>query len=111
MNDTENVMPHAFLAGAAPLGQGAPVMLTGDQIAGARRTAGFRSQEKLAEVAGVSRPTIARAEGAKTQIPEMDTGAMSRIVRALEAAGIEFYLERGASAAGGLGFRLKKPGA
>jgi transcriptional regulator with XRE-family HTH domain len=82
-------------------------MLTGDQIAAARRLAGIRSQADLAAAAGVSRPTVERAETARRLIPSMNVEAMARIVRALEAAGIEFYLESGASLAGGVGIRRR----
>lgn len=83
------------------------VMLTGDQIAAARRLAGFRTQADLAEAAGVSRPTVERAEGAKGAVPGMGTAAMSAIVRALEGAGVEFHLDRGASLVGGVGMRVR----
>jgi DNA-binding XRE family transcriptional regulator len=87
-----------------PPAQDAAVMLTGNQIAAARRLAGFRTQADLATAAGVSRPTVERAEGAKAAIPGMGTAAMEAIVRALEAAGVQFYLE-GGSLAGGVGMR------
>jgi transcriptional regulator with XRE-family HTH domain len=82
-------------------------MLTGDQIAAARRLAGIRSQAELAAAAGVSRPTVERAEAARGLIPSMNAEAMSRIIRALEAAGIAFHLEGGASLAGEVGMRLR----
>jgi transcriptional regulator with XRE-family HTH domain len=84
-------------------------MLTGDQIAAGRRLAGIRSQAELAVAAGVSRPTIERAEAARGLIPSMNADALSRIVRALEAAGVEFYLEAGSSLAGGVGMRRRIP--
>ena len=95
------------LAGLPPPEQGAAVMLTGDQIAAARRLAGYRTQADLAAAAGVSRPTVERAEGAKGVIPGMGTAAMAAIVRAIEARGVEFYLD-GASLAGGIGMRLTR---
>ena len=95
------------LAVAVATPQGAPLMLTGDQIAAARRLAGIRTQADLAVAAGVSRPTVERAERARDIIPGMGTEAMTGIVRALEAAGIEFYLEHGASLAGGVGMRVR----
>jgi transcriptional regulator with XRE-family HTH domain len=84
-------------------------MLTGDQIAAARRLAGIRSQAELAVAAGVSRPTVERAEAARTLIPSMNADALTRIIRALEAAGVEFYLDAGASLAGGVGMRRRLP--
>lgn len=83
-------------------------MLTGDQIAAARKLCGFAKQSDLAAAAAVGVATIARAELARGKVPGMGTEAMEKIVRALEAAGIEFYLEHGASAAGGLGMRLQR---
>lgn len=94
------------LAGQQDAAQGAAVMLTGDQIAAARRLAGYRTQADLAAAAKVSRPTVERAEGAKGAIPGMGTAAMAAIVRAIEARGVEFYLDGGASLAGGVGMRL-----
>jgi len=82
-------------------------MLTGDQIAAARRLAGIRSQAELAIAAGVSRPTVERAEAARGLIPSMNTDALTRIIRALEAAGVEFYLDPGSSLAGGVGMRRR----
>jgi transcriptional regulator with XRE-family HTH domain len=85
---------------------GSPVMLTGDQIAAARRLAGIRTQADLATAAGVSRPTVERAERAKGEIPGMGTGAMRKIIQALEAAGVTFHLE-GGSLAGNVGMRRR----
>ena len=84
-------------------------MLTGDQIAAGRRLAGIRSQADLAMAAGVSRPTVERAEAARGLIPSMNSEAMARIVKALEAAGVEFTLDIGSSLAGGLGMRRRAP--
>jgi transcriptional regulator with XRE-family HTH domain len=89
-------------------GQSADGMLSGNQIAAARRLAGIGSQEDLANLAGVSRPTVERAEGAREAMPLMRTDQLVRIVRALEGAGVEFFLSPGASLAGGLGMRIKK---
>jgi len=87
--------------------QGSRLMLTGDQIAAARRLSGIGTQADLAKAAGVSRPTIERAEKARGAIPGMGTDAMAKIVVALEAAGMEFYLDHGNSLAGGVGMRQR----
>lgn len=84
-------------------------MLTGDQIAAARRLAGLRSQAELAAAAGVSRPTIERAEAARGLIPSMNCDAMARVIRALEAAGVVFFLRPGESLAGAVGMQLRVP--
>ena len=89
-------------------GQSDGVVLSGNQIAAARRLAGIGSQEDLANLAGVSRPTVERAEGAREAMPLMRTDQLVRIIRALEGAGVEFFLQPGASLAGGLGMRIKK---
>jgi len=82
-------------------------MLTGDQIAAARRLAGMRSQAELGVAAGVSRPTIERAEAARALVPSMNCEAMAKIIRALEAAGVVFFLRAGDSLAGGVGMRYQ----
>lgn len=84
-------------------------MLTGDQIAAGRRLAGIRSQAELAVMAGVSRPTVERAEAARALVPSMNCDAMARIIRALEAAGVVFSLSPGQSLAGGVGLGLREP--
>lgn len=89
---------------------GAAVMLTGHQIAAARRLAGITRQSDLAKLAEVSRVTVERAEQAGANVPSMNTTAMTQIVRALEQAGIEFYVDRGASLVGGVGMRLRAGG-
>lgn len=75
--------------------QALPVMLTGDQIAAARRLAGIRTQADLATAAGVSRPTVERAEAVRGAIPAMGTTAMGKIVRALESSGVQFVMSDG----------------
>jgi len=85
-------------------------MLTGDQIAAARRLAGIRSQAELAVAAGVSRPTVERAEAARALIPSMNCDAMARIIRALEGAGVVFYLRPGDGLAGGVGMHVRGQG-
>lgn len=87
--------------------QHASCMLTGHQIAAARRLAGFDSQEVFAKAAGISEPTLARAEASKRTLPSMGVTAMAKIVAALEAAGIEFTLEPGRSLNGGVSMRRK----
>lgn len=80
-------------------------MLTGDQIAAARRLAGFRTQADLAKAARLGRATIERAEAAKAELPTMNVAGMAAVVSALEAAGVQFYLTEGSSLVGGIGMR------
>jgi transcriptional regulator with XRE-family HTH domain len=85
-------------------------MLTGDQIAAARRLAGFSSQRDFAAAAGVSRPTVERAESARGALPNLRLEQMGKIVRGLEVAGVEFFLVPGSSLVGGVAMRLRPPG-
>jgi transcriptional regulator with XRE-family HTH domain len=85
-------------------------MLTGDQIAAGRRLAGMRSQAELAEASGVSRPTVERAEAARALVPSMNAQALARIVKALEAAGVEFFLTHGASLVGEVSMQRRSKG-
>jgi transcriptional regulator with XRE-family HTH domain len=61
------------------------------------------SQERLAEVSGVSVPTIKRLEPGDGPL-ETRVETMAKLQRALEAAGVEFIPENG----GGTGVRLRK---
>jgi predicted transcriptional regulator len=74
------------------------------QIKAARALLGL-SQEELAEVAGVSLPTIKRLEAIDGPVGgRSETG--TKIQLAVERAGVEFIDENG----GGSGVRLRKPG-
>lgn len=71
------------------------------QLRAARALTGL-SQAEVAEAAGISIPTLKRAEaGGPIKVAE-DTVAC--IAKALEKAGVEFIAENG----GGAGVRLKK---
>jgi transcriptional regulator with XRE-family HTH domain len=71
------------------------------QLRAARALTGL-SQSEVAEAAGVSIPTLKRAEaGGLIKVAE-DT--IATIAKALEKAGVEFIAENG----GGAGVRLKK---
>ena len=75
--------------------------MTGNQIQAARALIGW-SQSQTAEAAGVSVPTVKRAEGSgKVAASE---SAVRAIRSALEEAGVEFIAENG----GGPGVRLRK---
>jgi len=76
--------------------------MTGNQLRAARSLIGW-SQAKVAEKAGLSVPTVKRAEGQGALIAS--AGAIDSIRAALEAAGVEFIAENG----GGAGVRLKGP--
>ncbi|WP_065324590.1 helix-turn-helix transcriptional regulator [Tritonibacter mobilis] len=73
--------------------------MIGNQLSAARALLGW-TQKQLAEAAGVSIPTIKRAEGAAKATVSSD--AQQKIKSTLQAAGVEFIPENG----GGLGVRL-----
>ena len=75
--------------------------MDGRQIQAARVLLGW-SQAQTAEAAGISIPTVKRAEGSSQAKASAD--AVSAIRAALESAGVEFIPENG----GGAGVRLKK---
>lgn len=81
-------------------------MLTADQLRAARAMLNW-GQEQLAQMSGISRPTIKRMEGPMG--PGRSSVATLEAVReALEAAGIEFL---GEDDAGGPGVRRRKSSA
>ncbi len=83
-------------------------MITADQIRAARALVRW-SARVLAEMSGVSLPTIQRMESANG-VPTGLSKTLEAIERALEKAGVEFIDENG----GGPGVRLKQtpsPGA
>jgi transcriptional regulator with XRE-family HTH domain len=82
-------------------------MLTGAQIAAARRLANIDSQLELARRAGVGRATVARAEAVGDEIPRMGTDAMVKIILVLERAGVVFQLDSG-SLAGAVSMKLRR---
>jgi transcriptional regulator with XRE-family HTH domain len=80
-------------------------MITAAQLRAARALAGL-DQKKLAELAGLSVPTIQRME-ASDGVIRGNVDSLMRLVRALDAAGIELMGDGAASPAGGRGVRLK----
>ncbi len=78
------------------------IMLTSDQIRGARAMVRW-SASKLAEMSGVSLPTIQRMESA-SGVPKSLSTNLQAIQKALEEAGIIFIDEND----DGSGVRLRK---
>ena len=76
-------------------------MITADQIRAARALLRL-SARRLAEMAGLSLPTIQRMEAAKG-VPSGHSKSLEAVENALKDAGIEFIDENG----GGPGVRLK----
>jgi transcriptional regulator with XRE-family HTH domain len=72
-----------------------------NQVRAARGLIGW-SQTQLAEAAGLSLPTVKRFE--TNNSVKVSDEAISKMVDALEAAGVEFIPENGS----GAGVRLKK---
>ncbi|NBN62994.1 helix-turn-helix domain-containing protein [Microvirga tunisiensis] len=82
-------------------------MLTSAQLKAARALLGI-DQKQLADLAGVSVPTIQRMEASNGTVRGViDT--LTRVIEALDAAGIELIGENAASLAGGRGVRLRQP--
>ncbi len=72
------------------------------QLRAARALLGM-TQAEIAAAAGVSVPTVKRAEGSGT--PSASAAAVAALQAALEAAGVVFIAENG----GGAGVRLRSP--
>jgi transcriptional regulator with XRE-family HTH domain len=80
-------------------------MITSAQLRGARALLGI-DQRKLAELAGLSLPTIQRME-ASGGVIRGNVDSLTKLVAALDGAGIELITEGAASFSGGRGIRLK----
>ena len=80
-------------------------MLTAAQLRAARALLGI-DQRKLAEASGLSVPTIQRME-ASDGVIRGNVDSLMKLIRALDAAGVELISEGAASASGGRGVRLK----
>ena len=80
-------------------------MLTAAQMRAARALAGME-QKTLAKASGVSLPTIQRMEASNGVVRGV-IESLTKVMAALEAAGIEFINEGAASTGGGRGVRLR----
>ena len=80
-------------------------MITAAQLRAARALLGF-DQRQLAELAGLSVPTIQRME-ASDGIIRGNVDSLMKLVAALNSAGIELIGDGMVSAIGGRGVRLK----
>jgi transcriptional regulator with XRE-family HTH domain len=81
-------------------------MLTAAQMRAARALVGME-QKTLAELSGVSLPTIQRMEASNGVVRGVIETLM-KVMGALEAAGVEFINEGVVSAGGGRGVRLRR---
>ncbi len=82
-------------------------MVSAAQLRAARALLGI-DQRKLAELAGVSLPTIQRMEASDGTVRGV-VGTLTKVVDALDAAGIELIGNEQASVGRGRGVRLKEP--
>ncbi|HWJ69973.1 MAG TPA: helix-turn-helix domain-containing protein [Sphingobium sp.] len=82
-------------------------MMTASQMRAARALLGL-DQRQLAQLAGVSVPTIRRMEASDGNVRGI-VGSLTRVVEALNAAGVELIGDEAPSPAGGRGVRLKTP--
>ena len=83
-------------------------MISGAQLRAARALLAI-DQRKLADLSGLSVPTIQRME-ASDGVIRGNVDSLTKLVGALDAAGIELIGEGAASPAGGRGVRLKPVG-
>lgn len=80
-------------------------MISAGQLRAARALLGI-DQRKLAELSGLSLPTIQRMEASDGTI-RGNVDSLMKLVDALNAAGIELIPEGGTSVGGGRGVRLR----
>ncbi len=80
-------------------------MITSAQIRAARAFLGI-DQRRLAELSGLSVPTIQRMEASNGRV-RGNVESLTKVVEALERAGIELIAEGAGSTDGGRGVRLK----
>ena len=82
-------------------------MMTAGQLRAARALLGM-GQKVLAELSGVSLPTIQRME-ASEGVVRGNVDSLTKVIEALRAAGVELIGESVRSEGGGRGVRLRDP--
>ncbi len=82
-------------------------MITAPQLRAARALLGI-DQQKMAELAGVSLPTIQRMEASPDNIRSVVSSLM-KVLEALDKAGLELIGDGATSSGGGRGVRFKEP--
>ena len=82
-------------------------MITSQQMRAARALLGI-DQRELAELAGLSLPTIQRMEASNGQVRGV-VDTLVKVITALESAGIELVGEYSSSVGSGRGVRLREP--
>lgn len=83
-------------------------MITAAQMRAARALLGI-DQRTLAKMAGVSLPTIQRMEASSGNVRGI-VDSLTKVVAAIEGAGVELIGDNAPSPAGGRGVRLKPGG-
>lgn len=82
-------------------------MITAAQMRAARALLGI-DQKQLAELSGVSLPTIQRMEASEGNVRGV-VDTLSKVVEALGAAGVELIGDNAPSTGTGRGVRFKEP--
>jgi predicted transcriptional regulator len=83
-------------------------MMTAAQLRAARALLGI-DQRKLAEMSGVSLPTIQRMEASEGNVRGI-VDTLTKVIETLQSAGIELINEHVRSEGGGRGVRLRQTG-
>jgi predicted transcriptional regulator len=83
-------------------------MISAVQLRAARALLGM-DQKTLANLAGVSVPTIQRMEASNGNVRGI-VDTLSKVVEALDRAGVELIADNARSETGGRGVRLRQPG-
>ena len=82
-------------------------MMTAGQLRAARALLGI-DQKTLADMSGVSLPTIQRMEASDGNVRGI-VETLTKVIEALNAAGVDLIGENAASESGGRGVRLRRP--
>jgi transcriptional regulator with XRE-family HTH domain len=82
-------------------------LITASQLRAARALLGI-DQRQLAEMSGVSLPTIQRMETSEGHVRGV-VETLTKVIEALDRAGVEIIGENVESRGGGRGVRLKHP--
>lgn len=80
-------------------------MITASQMRAARALLGV-DQRQLAEMSGVSLPTIQRMEASEGNVRGV-VDTLTKVIEALDRAGVELIAENAESRGGGRGVRFK----
>lgn len=80
-------------------------MITAAQMRAARALIGI-DQRELAEISGISLPTIQRMEASDGQV-RGNIGTLVKVIEAIEQSGVELIGENSPSTSPGRGVRLK----